>query len=256
MKFKKLFLIFLLLLVFTPLHVSNAQYTTPGCYTTTNGILVRLGNTSADGTCPQGSRIGDGGTAGVTVPNNLSYTPLEPIPGQAGAPVDFCSLLNLLFKVLIYLGGMLAVLFLVLGGITYMVSEVVDKRSVARDRIKAAVIGLLILLGAYLILFTVNPNLVNACHVLAPTSTGVYYQPPPPALDAARAACQSTQGTIKTGTMVTVALTPWESSFWSNEWFPESPITCSGLEWRGWKNALTGYKRCEPIQPGEVCLYY
>lgn len=117
------------------------------------------------------------GTQGTSVANNLEYSPLEPIPGQAGVPSDFCGLLNLLFKVLIYLGGMLAVLFLVLGGITYMVSEVVDKRSVARERIKAALIGLLILLGTYLILYTINPNLVNACNVIRGTQTGVYYQP-------------------------------------------------------------------------------
>jgi hypothetical protein len=176
MKFKKIFLVLLLPLFFTPL-ISSAQFTTPGCYTTTNGILVRLGDTT-NGTCAQGSPLGSSGSPGVTVSNNLPYTPLEPIPGQAtGSNATFCSLLNTLFTVLIYLGGMLAVLFLVLGGITYMVSEVVDKRSMARDRIKGALLGLLLLLMSWIILNTVNPQLIGACNMVTPTQTGVYYPP-------------------------------------------------------------------------------
>lgn len=152
-----------------------------------SNIPIPPGNISPDvnGKCPSynGQRgiptDSTTGTEGVTVPNNLSYTPLEPIPGQDGTPADFCGLLNLLFKVLIYLGGMIAVLFLVLGGIAYMVSEVVDKRTAARERIKASLIGLLILLASYLILFTVNPNLVNVCNTLNGTRTGVYYPSTP-----------------------------------------------------------------------------
>ena len=148
------------------------------------------------------------GTDGTVVPNNLSYTPLEPIPGQAGAPATFCATLNLLFKVLIYLGGMIAVLFLVLGGIAYMVSEVVDKRTAARERIKSSVIGLLILLGTYLILFTVNPNLVNTCNTLNGTQTGVYYPNTPnistaATIQKAKQDCEANNG-VNTGSVITV----------------------------------------------------
>lgn len=121
--------------------------------------------------CPPSSEpIGTNNVGGTAVDSNLKYTPLEPLPGQRGTPTNFCTLLNLVFQVLIYMGGLIAVLFLVLGGISYMVSEVVDKRSLARDRIKAAVWGLAVLLGAWIILNTINPALITSCNILAPAS--------------------------------------------------------------------------------------
>jgi hypothetical protein len=245
MKFKKIFLALLLPLFFTPL-ISSAQFTTPGCYTTTNGTLVRLGDTT-NGTCAQGSPLGSSGSPGVTVPNNLPYTPLEPIPGQAaGSNATFCSLLNTLFTVLIYLGGMLAVLFLVLGGITYMVSEVVDKRSMARDRIKGALLGLLLLLMSWIILNTVNPQLIGACNMVTPTQTGVYYPPQPQAnVQSARNDCTANRhGVLKT--------------------FNASNIACAGTATAGQVNAArsifqngvpSGYDNCSPVGPGELCYY-
>jgi hypothetical protein len=112
------------------------------------------------------------------VQNNLSYTPLEPLSPSGSKPnPNFCDIVNLLFRVFIYVGSMVAVLFLVLGGIGYMVSEVVNKRVQARKRIQSSIYGLLILLCSYLILNTVNPQLVKSCNVLAPTQYGLYTPP-------------------------------------------------------------------------------
>lgn len=113
---------------------------------------------------------------GTLVDGNIKYVPLEPLSSNPyqQPPQNFCDMLNLLFRVFIYVGGMLAVLYLVIGGITYMVSEVVDKRSKARSRIRAAIYGLLILLCSWIILNTINPQLVNSCNLLAPANaTGV-----------------------------------------------------------------------------------
>jgi hypothetical protein len=68
-----------------------------------------------------------------------------------------------MFNILLSLGAMIAVVTLVLAGITYMISEVVDKKSAARRRINAAFIGLGLLLTSWLILYTINPNLVKLC---------------------------------------------------------------------------------------------
>lgn len=183
MKFDKLFLALFLVLVFVPFHTSSAQQSvTPGCYDS-GGLSQKpmypvppVGQNCPPGTYLVGS---NGYDSGNSVDNKLSYTPLEPLPGQSPkAPANFCDSLNLFFKVFIYLGGMLAVVFLVLGGITYMVSEVVDKRSAARGRIQAAIVGLLILLGAYIILFTVNPKLVTVCSMLSPSGPGFVSQTP------------------------------------------------------------------------------
>ncbi|MBY0472960.1 pilin [Patescibacteria group bacterium] len=171
--------------------------TAPGCYTNDERRTYQ-GMPDANGSCakyPDSSLMSSSGRPGAPVDNGLSYTPLEPIPGQSSSQPNFCELLNILFKVLIYLGGMVAVLFLVLGGIAYMVSEVVDKRSAARERIKSSVIGLLILLSSYLILFTVNPNLVNACNLISPTTTGVISATPDPATSLV-AGCTSNGGRI------------------------------------------------------------
>jgi len=62
-----------------------------------------------------------------------------------------------------------------------MISEVVDKRTQARERIKAAAWGLAILLTSWILLNAVNPQLVNACNILAPTNAlGTLNVPPPP----------------------------------------------------------------------------
>jgi hypothetical protein len=196
MKFKTALISIVFTLTLLPFSSVHAQ-TGPGCYVTSpesgtvsyRGPIPTNGATCASlypGSSPQ---QGPTGTGGIDVPNNLPYTPLEPIPGQpTDSKANFCSLLNTLFTILIYLGGMLAVLFLVLGGITYMVSEVVDKRSAARERIKAALWGLLLLLMSWIILNTINPQLVGACKMVTPTQTGVYY---PPAIPSSNATVES-----------------------------------------------------------------
>jgi hypothetical protein len=127
--------------------------------------------------CPVGSApVTNKGAGGQIVNNNLSYTPLEPLSANGNkGPINFCDFINLIFRVFIYVGAMVAVLFLVLGGIGYMISEVVNKRLVAKKRIQASIYGLLILLCSYLILNTVNPQLVKSCSVVAATQTGVYF---------------------------------------------------------------------------------
>ncbi|MEK7108950.1 MAG: hypothetical protein AAB919_00745 [Patescibacteria group bacterium] len=94
----------------------------------------------------------------------LTYIPLEPLPG--GNPASYGSLsayLNLVFKILISIGAMVAIITLVLAGITYMVSEIADKMSEAKRRIRAALLGLLLLLTCWLILYEINPSLLKFC---------------------------------------------------------------------------------------------
>ncbi len=193
---------FMLFVVFP--SYGRAATQAPGCYSTGEGGGNWMQNVDVNGNCPAGEVVGGGGTvggSGTIVPNNLTYTPLEPLPGQSTQSSNFCQLLNLVFKYLIYLGGAIAVLFLVLGGIGYMVFEVVNKRTQARERIKSSVIGLLVLLGSWIILSTVNPTLVNACNVLSPTTTGVISSPQAiqqNAINQAVIQCNNGGGTIQT----------------------------------------------------------
>jgi hypothetical protein len=195
MKYRSLFLtgtLSLLFFVGSFIYPAYAQVSIqPGCYYNnqntgapdfSTGPVAPVGSGAGQG-CPAGasSYNANGTVATQGVNGNLSYTPLEPLTTSGTTPNSFCGILNLIFKILIYLGGMVAVLFLVLGGITYMVSEVVTKRSKARERIKAAVWGLLILLCSYIILYTVNPALTTSCNVLGSANAlGVLNSPTTP----------------------------------------------------------------------------
>src|SRR5208337_1669799 len=77
------------------------------------------------------------------------------------------------------IGGVLAFGAIVFGGILYAASAGnPGKQSEGREWIKSALFGLLLLAGAYLILFTINPDIVSlnlptlqTVNVAAPTST-------------------------------------------------------------------------------------
>ena len=68
-----------------------------------------------------------------------------------------------MIKIVIGFAAVLAMVMIVMGGIEYMTSELISSKEEGRERIIHAVLGLLIALGAYLILNTINPQLLNAC---------------------------------------------------------------------------------------------
>ncbi|MFH1170346.1 MAG: pilin [Candidatus Vogelbacteria bacterium] len=69
--------------------------------------------------------------------------------------------LSILFKTLIGLAGGIAVLLIVVGGLQYILSEVPGVKSSGKERISNALIGLILALSAWLILNTINPDLIN-----------------------------------------------------------------------------------------------
>lgn len=92
-----------------------------------------------------------------------TYTPLEPLPGAAAGQTgtDFGAFMSGVFRVLITFGGLFAVVMLTVAGIGYMLSESrldIDK---AKTRARAALWGLVLLIGSWLILNTINPNILR-----------------------------------------------------------------------------------------------
>jgi len=235
--YKKLFPI-LLVLVFGVIPLKIQAQFTAGCITLGSTDPTTTPPDPKTNQCPPGTRpINSSGQAATftNVPN-LGYIPLEPLVGEDSKQANFCQLLNLIFKTLIYLGGMAAVLFLVLGGITYMVSEVVDKRGAARERIKAAVLGLVLLLASWIILNTINPQLVTACSILNPTTL--------PGL-----AAPSTSNQIQDAEKNCLALPEVNGKKAILKTGDPTPglFGCSpGIIPRGWA--------CSVIRPGEICL--
>ena len=69
--------------------------------------------------------------------------------------------LNKIFAVVIGLAGLLAVLMLVINGIQYMMTDSVFQKGEAKSGIGNALLGLFLALGAFVILNTINPDLVN-----------------------------------------------------------------------------------------------
>ena len=90
------------------------------------------------------------------------YTPLAPLPNEpTGTALNWGSYLNFLVKIIIGLCGALAVIMLVIGGIMYMGDESIFGRTEAKKQMTNAILGLLIALGAWVLLNTINPDILK-----------------------------------------------------------------------------------------------
>ena len=117
----------------------------------------------------------------------LDYVPLAPLPGTTetvGGKEVVANAGNYIkgaFNLAIGIAAALAIIMIIIGGIQYMGSESLGGKSAGRKRINDAVLGLLLALGSYLILFTINPSLVdfnvNIGAITPPTSSAI---PPDP----------------------------------------------------------------------------
>lgn len=90
------------------------------------------------------------------------YQLLEPLPGlSSSSGVSFAQLLSVAFTVLLSVSAAAAVVMITLGGVQYMFSDAAGVKSLGRERIKNAVYGLVLVFAAWLIVYTINPNLVR-----------------------------------------------------------------------------------------------
>ena len=115
-------------------------------------------------------------TSPPPAPTDTTYTPLAPLPGL-GTPgcVDskgkpcintagdnaFGNYLNIMIRLIIGLVAVGAVVMIFIGGIEYMTSEIISNKEHGKERIRNALLGLLIALSAYLLLKTINPDLLK-----------------------------------------------------------------------------------------------
>ena len=73
----------------------------------------------------------------------------------------FGTYLNAMIKIFIGICAILALIMIVFGGIQYMTSGLVSSKLAAKDTITNAILGLLLALGAFAILNTINPDLLG-----------------------------------------------------------------------------------------------
>jgi len=106
------------------------------------------------------------------------YVPLETIPGIEGGGITLPLYLNSLFNIGIAFAGVLAVIVLVIAGIEYIGGAASESaRKDAKDRITGAILGLLIALGAWVILSTISDDLVSGTLNIAPTGSSIFGTP-------------------------------------------------------------------------------
>src|SRR3989344_4674518 len=94
------------------------------------------------------------------------YELLAPIPlsGADSAPSDKTTAepyIKGVFMLIIAVAGGLAVVRIIFGGIQYMSTDAFEGKSEAKTIIQNAIWGLLLAISAWLILFTINPDLIK-----------------------------------------------------------------------------------------------
>ncbi len=148
------------------------------------------------------------------------YVPLVGIPWfAAGSTPTFDEYINVMYWVAISLAALLAVLKIIIAGVKWMLTDIVTSKSEAKKDIWGALLGLLIIIGAALILGVINPNIGTsnfAFQQTAPDST-VNVTPTTPPIDSYAHICQG-------------GCTPLQCTVW--HWH----LSCSG-----WCSSQGGY---------------
>ncbi len=116
----------------------------------------------ADTVCP-----GEIAPDGVTCLADTGYHFLAPLPGGVtfdptkDGGGDLGKYLNLMIKLFIGICAVLAVIMIVIGGLEYMTNELISHKEHGKEKILGAIFGLVLALGAYTILYTINPDLLD-----------------------------------------------------------------------------------------------
>jgi len=110
----------------------------------------------------------------TTTPQDLSgcdlpgvYCLLEPL-GNGGGILDrvnvgsgFGEYLDTIFQIGVAMAGIFGILMIVVGGFTYMTTDSYSKKNDGKDQIKNALMGFVLALVSWLLLYTLNPNLTS-----------------------------------------------------------------------------------------------
>ncbi len=98
-----------------------------------------------------------------------NYTVLEPLPGTTidknctgdKCQTDLEHYLPGLFNWAIGIAAVMAFVVITFGGITYMTTDALGPKSQGREMIERAIWGLVLVIGSYIILYTINPQILE-----------------------------------------------------------------------------------------------
>lgn len=99
----------------------------------------------------------------IALADGSTYTPLVSIPGifTAGEKTNPVSIIKGIYGLAIGIGSVIATVMIIYAGFEYMYVESIMGKSAAKERIMNAFWGLLVILGSYILLRTINPKLVE-----------------------------------------------------------------------------------------------
>ncbi len=93
--------------------------------------------------------------------NGGKFTTFDPTSAD-GTNSKLGEYLNLMIKLFIGICSVLAVIMIVIGGIEYMTTELISSKEEGKKRITGAIFGLVLALGAWTLLYQINPDLLNS----------------------------------------------------------------------------------------------
>lgn len=104
---------------------------------------------------------------------SLDYVQLAPLPGSCevqsngqcitkiGENNNLAGYINSLYMLIVGAAGVLAVLQIVMGGFSYLSTDAIANKEEGKHQIKMALGGLMLIFASYIILNTINPQLVE-----------------------------------------------------------------------------------------------
>lgn len=156
----KKFIIILIISVLGALPAALAQSVDPQAL---EGPVNAEGQTQAQAQATA-ETFGPEGTPSRTSVTS-GFVPLAPIPGLTqDATADTAGLANFfnnLYKYLIGLAAVLAVIMIIWGGLEYSTQDSVSKKSDGKNRIIQAILGLVLVLSPALVFSIINPSILN-----------------------------------------------------------------------------------------------
>lgn len=100
------------------------------------------------------------------------YVPMAPLPGTtrgecvtnkkgkvSGCATDIQTYMPGVFNLAIGIAGVLAVLMIIIGGVQYITTDAIQGKSEGKERIQNALLGLVLVLVSWILLYTINPKL-------------------------------------------------------------------------------------------------
>ena len=191
-KVKKIMILFSVLFLFGFTPTAFAQQPQQHCDSLQPCPSGQTCSSIEGGVCVTNSSLTNqvtGATAGPTATQPSSgsgFTALAPIPGltdqSSTSVINSTSLalfFNNLYKYLIGLAAVLAVIMIIWGGLEYSTQDSISGKGAGKERIQQAIFGLVLVLSPYLVFSIINPSILNLSLNLPPINlSSTPYTPP------------------------------------------------------------------------------